>query len=170
LALSLGEIRGHRTLLKGHRTLNTSVRCSNVSHVSRSCQNLTVTCSAPDAEQVSTGRSGAHRTHAQRAPQTCMFTGREPPDAPSASGAHRTHAQRGSQNARTPDANHRTLNTSVRCSNISHVSRSCQNLTVTCSAPDAEQVSTGRSGAHRTHAQRAPQTRRVTGRKPPDAP
>ena len=109
MALSLGEIRGHRTLLKGHRTLNTSVRCSNVSHVSRSCQNLTVTCSAPDAEQVSTGRSGAHRTHAQRAPQTRRVTGRKPPDAPSASGAHRTHAQRGSQNARTPDAHHRTL-------------------------------------------------------------
>ena len=34
LALSLGKTRGHRTLLKGHRTLNTSVRCSNVSHVS----------------------------------------------------------------------------------------------------------------------------------------
>ena len=36
LALSLGEIRGHRTLLKGHRTLSTSVRCSNVSRVSES--------------------------------------------------------------------------------------------------------------------------------------
>ena len=106
MALSLGKTRGHRTLLKGHRTLNTSVRCSNVSRVSESNGNLQSTGRlsklAPDA-------SGAHRTHAQRVPQTRRITGRKPPDAPSASGAHRTHAQRGSQNARTPDANHRTL-------------------------------------------------------------
>ena len=106
MALSLDKLRGHRTLLKGHRTLNTSVRCSNVSRVSESNGNLRSTGRlsklAPDA-------SGAHRTHAQRVPQTRRVTGCKPPDAPSASGAHRTHAQRGSQNARTPDANHQTL-------------------------------------------------------------
>ena len=55
--------------------------------------------------------------HVYIAPQTNRavgsFTGQNSgsPDAlkgaPDASGAHRTHAQRGSQNACTPDANHR---------------------------------------------------------------
>ena len=69
-----------------------SVRCSGVGHMSSlnlACQFLMATCNTPDALQVHTRRvrctpdvSGAHRTHAQRVPQTCRVTGREPPDAP----------------------------------------------------------------------------------------
>ena len=83
------------------------VRCTGVGHVSFldfACQFLTATCNTPDALQVHTGRSGAHRTRAQRGLQ-------KPP---------------------TPDAYHRTLSKCVRCLTLAGSSTPDAEASVRC--------------------------------------
>ena len=83
------------------------VRCTGVGHVSNlnlARQFLTATCNTPDALQVHTGWSGAHRTRAQR----------------------------GLQKPLTPDANHRTLSECVRCSTLAGSSTPDAEASVRC--------------------------------------
>ena len=126
------------------------VWCTGVGHVSSlklACQILTATCNTPDTLQVHTGRSGAHRTRAQRGCQTRDLTGRWAPDScaervsnsrphrtlgTGQSGAHRTRAQRGLQKPLTPDAYHRTLSEFVRCLTLAGSSTPDAEASVRC--------------------------------------
>ena len=108
------------------------VRCTGVSHVSSlkpACQILTVTCTPPDALQVHTGRvrctpDSCAESLSNSRPHRTLGTGR--------SGAHRTRAQRGLQKPLTPDANHRTLPECVRCSTLAGSSTPDSEASVRC--------------------------------------
>jgi len=109
-----------------------SVRCTGVSHVSflnLACQILTATCNTPDALQVHTGRvrctpDSCAESLSNSRPHRTLGTGR--------SGAHRTRAQRGLQKLLTPDANHRTLSECVRCSTLAGSSTPDAEASVRC--------------------------------------
>ena len=92
--------------------LNSTVAANSYCARAPAQHHRTLYCVTPDA-------SGAHQTHAQRAPQTRRVTGREPPDAPWASGAHRSETSRAhsltSHTTGRSNGNRPASGASIRC-------------------------------------------------------